>query len=140
MSAVEWSPDDTKAELVEACKKLGIDANMGMLKADIVALLEGYTDEPEPEVMTSADKTEAYKADAAFTGDPKPPIPDPPKPPEPKKPKGVLGYLKDVKGKLVPLDELIKKLGPGAMKEVKDLLKQSKVTQHRKGNKFWFSV
>lgn len=148
--SVEWSPDDTKAELLNACGQLGLDANRHMLKSDIIRLLEAAS-EPDPEdeqtdpsiITSAAIKEESYKADASYVSPVlSVPLPDPPKPPEPKKhgKLGVFDYLKSKKGERVSVAELKNELGPGSINEVKKLLKQGKVTQLKKGNKFWFMV
>jgi hypothetical protein len=117
----DWSPSDTKAELLEVCEDRGIEANMSMLKADIVSMLEDD--------------------DAALVGDTAteaPPLPPPPHPVGSEN-MGVLGYLNQEGGR-VPYKDLIKKFGPRAKEKVKQLLAEGKVAQYKKHNTFWFEA
>jgi hypothetical protein len=137
---MSWSPYDTKLHLIKIANERGLECDISMLKADIIALLESVPNDDVDPVMTSAEvKEDAYNSDASFTGEPKPPMPDKPRQ-EPKKktkPMNVLSILKDSVDP-VSLDDLVDKLGPGAANEAKKLLADRKITQLRRGNKFWY--
>lgn len=126
----DWSPYNTKAQLLEVAKERGLSISSSMLKADIIDALkisdyrieaqqEESFDEPTP-VETPLSKKDPTPEASELTF-------------------GVLDYLAADGGR-VSFKQLIADCGKEAKEEVKALVAQGKVTQYKKHNSFWFEV
>lgn len=114
----EWSPNDTKAELIEVCEARGLEADNNMLKDDIVAMLEA----DDAALVTTA------------TAEPAP------KPAAPKSSGGgVYEYLLAAGGR-VSFEKVLEDCGEGAKAELQELVGSGKVVQYKRYHKFWFSA
>lgn len=144
----EWSPHDTKAELIEVCEDRGIEADKSMLKANIIALLEAddaalVDEEEEPTVETVSPPI----APLAALGDvQRRTIPTLVPVSHAKKPVervtstfSVLDYLKAV-GERVLYKQIIEAYGHGAKEELKALVATGMVAQYKQHNTFWFKA
>lgn len=120
----DWSPSDTKSELLDVCAERGIDADMNMLKADIISLLEA-DDAALTEETTEAKPTLE-------------PVVTPKAPPVSTK-AGVLDYL-TAAGERVSFEQILKDCGPEAKAELHALVKAGKVTQYKQHRSFWFAA
>lgn len=132
--SVEWSPNDTKSQLIEAARELGLDVTPSMLKADIIAMLESATASKPFDDSDGVDDL-----DLGVDGVEPPPI-KPVKPPPVEVPTfGVLDYLAAA-GERVSFEQIIKDCGPEAKEEVKALLAAGKVVQYKRHHSFWFEA
>ena len=119
---VEWSEKDTKTTLVEKAEQAGVPFDASMTKAELIEMMHTASDVVEEPIKSIPVETTAV-----------------PTPPKAEKPTGVLAYLKKA-GKRVAFEKLVAELGPNAMVEVKQLLKDGKVTQYKAHNKFYFEA
>lgn len=150
---MSWSPNDKKSLLLKECEARGMDVDGYVLKSDLIRWLRADDLKKAELRYVEASLGKEHVEDLVVEPSPEPsqepteptPVSDPI--PAPKAEPGqaqspeqdILDYLAG-SGEKVPLKKILKDCGKESLDIVKKLVRESKVTQYKQHNNFWYKA